>query len=272
MEAGLINMAIDISDLPETEAWRLKWEALGLPSGLIDAMIAEANTEYNSTIAYGDYNNLADLNVIINDTSETESGAYRIVVNNSQTAKITSTQQNFSQIPCIPTTVEVYKLSDDGTTLLAYGIGLILHSRNENITVECTTDGLPPLGLHYYTNSLGTNKSTTTAVTVRALSKAAYDNIETIFFQPLTDKTYYFHAFIICTNPSSIKVKLNGVDDATAVVSAGTPDANGFSVVEAYAMHNDLPTSGYTYWNMYTESGCWFIGGGNYLLVFSGVE
>ena len=132
-------MTVDISNDPVTLAWRAKYAAMGLPDSLLQAMIDEANAEFNSVIGWGDINRMAILRVNIVDHDTTAGCFFRINVCWGATLFTGYGTETFShqfpQVPCVTLHIEVFKILNDGTAVHGYGFLLFNHSKDEDCTI-----------------------------------------------------------------------------------------------------------------------------------------
>ena len=132
-------MAVDISNDAETLRLKAKWTARGVPESLFNAMVAEANAEYNTILGYDDFSRFSILTVNIVDADFDTEHFYRIVLNWGGIG-ITSRGTNlltfmFGQVPAITLHIEVFKLTNDGTQCMGYGYLLFVHSKDEECTI-----------------------------------------------------------------------------------------------------------------------------------------
>lgn len=139
-------MTIDITDNAETQILRDKWLARGVPSSLFDAFIAEANLEYNSSIGYEDYNRFAMLTVNLTDTDTTTEcfylyalANYGLVIQGNEDVTITHV---FGQVPCISLDIEVFKVKNDYSQVVAYGQTSLLHTKDEVVSITMQLTGI----------------------------------------------------------------------------------------------------------------------------------
>ena len=123
----------------EIDIWKAKYTAKGVPSTLLDALIAEAELEWDSTIGYGQYDRLADLTVTLFDEHPSTDFFYIIVlVQNMQVFNgitTTATTYRFSQVPCIPLTAYAFKVANDLSITDAQGFTNLNHSTDETISL-----------------------------------------------------------------------------------------------------------------------------------------
>jgi len=141
-------MPIPVSE-DQIELWKQKYLDKGLPESLLDAMIAEAELEWESVIGYGQLNRLASLTVVINDYEETEGCFYKIVIaweGYVIQGKITEAlSEKFAQVQCVTLDIEVFKMSSDRTICRGYGYIELNHSQDESVTVT-----LMPFDLNFF--------------------------------------------------------------------------------------------------------------------------
>lgn len=124
----------------DIDAWETKWLAKGLPQALLDAMVAEAELEWESQIGFGQINRLAQLTIQIIDYDITPNCFYLIVLiqnmNVFQGEATTKTSWDFAQVPCIPLSAYVLKLRDSDDVPICEGLASLNHSKDETLQVE----------------------------------------------------------------------------------------------------------------------------------------
>ncbi len=131
----------------EIEQWKSKYLAKGLPEALLDELIADMNLEYEASIALEHPERLADLTVNITDANFDALHFYRICLNwggyDIQSRGTDETTFKFIQVACVQIHIEVFKISNDGTTVTGYGYLLLNHSTDETAEITINTLDLP---------------------------------------------------------------------------------------------------------------------------------
>lgn len=132
-------MTVDITDEVETQMLKAKWTARGVPESLFNAMVDEANAEYNAVLGYEDWSRFSMLTVNIDDENFSSEYFYRIVLNwggiGIMSRGIAGIKHIFGQVPAITTHIEVFKISNDGTECVGYGYLLFTHTKDEECEV-----------------------------------------------------------------------------------------------------------------------------------------
>lgn len=132
-------MTVDITNEQETLMLKAKWTARGVPEALFNAMVNEANAEYNSSIGFEDWSRFSMLTVNIDDENFSNEYFYRIVLNwggiGIMSRGIAGIVWIFGQVPAITTHIEVFKISNDGTECVGYGYLLFTHTKDEECEV-----------------------------------------------------------------------------------------------------------------------------------------
>jgi hypothetical protein len=138
-------LSIDITNEPDTLALRAKWEARGVPSSLFNEFIAKANEEYNSTIGYDDFNRFQMLTINLIDNDETADCYYLYTISNNGLVlfgnKDPFTSRIFGEVPCISLNIEVFKILNDDSNVIAYGQASLNHSKDETQAITLTSIG-----------------------------------------------------------------------------------------------------------------------------------
>jgi hypothetical protein len=135
-----------MSDTPipqsDIDAWKAKYTAKGVPSTLLEALIAEAELEWEANIGYGQYNRLAKLIVQISDYDTTPNCFYMIVLMQNMNIfnGVTTSQTNwiFANVPCIPLSCYVLKVRSADKIPICEGIANLNHSKDETLTIQLT--------------------------------------------------------------------------------------------------------------------------------------
>lgn len=132
-------MSIDISEDPLTLALKDKWTQRGVPVELFNALVAEANAEYNAGIGYDDYNRFAMLTINLIDTDTTENCYYLYDVSNYGLTLFgiddTTITHIFGQVPCVHLDIQVFKVTQDNLSVISYSYATLNHSQDETINV-----------------------------------------------------------------------------------------------------------------------------------------
>ncbi len=138
-------MTVDVSDLNDTVALKNKWVGRGVPEALFDAMVNEANAEYNTVLGVTDFSRFSILTVNLVDNDETTECFYRVILNWGgyvlMGQGIDALSFMFGQVPSTEIHIEVFKITNDGTECKAYGSLLFVHSKDEECTVTLETTG-----------------------------------------------------------------------------------------------------------------------------------
>jgi hypothetical protein len=134
--SGRINMNISEEEI---QVWKDEYLNKGLPIGLLEAMIEEANAEWNSSIGIGDLSRLANLAINITDNEETKDCSFLTLIldqSNVIRGRISDSEtQLFIDVSCIDLDVIVIKYSLSSYTIVGIGKGEISHSKNEELEI-----------------------------------------------------------------------------------------------------------------------------------------
>jgi hypothetical protein len=123
----------------EIQVWKDEYLNKGLPIGLLEAMIDEANAEWNSSIGIGDLSRLANLTINITDNEESKDCSFLTLIldqSNVIRGRISDSEtQLFIDVSCIDLDVIVIKYSLSSYTIVGIGKGEISHSKNEELEI-----------------------------------------------------------------------------------------------------------------------------------------
>lgn len=126
----------------EIDTWKAKYTAKGVPPTLLDALIAEAELEWDSVIGYGQYDRLAKLIIQIIDYDTTPNCYYMITLiqNMNIFNGVTTTETNwvFAQVPCIALSCYVLKVRETDNIPICEGVVSLNHSKDETLTIQLT--------------------------------------------------------------------------------------------------------------------------------------
>lgn len=129
------------------EAWKAKYLEKGLPETLLDAMIAEAELEWESVLGWGQINRLAWLNVKIADPTANNDTYYWVLViinmrlfngqllDGNEAPTLSTDEFKFAQVPCVDLSVIVYRVPYDELIPDEFGLANLSHSKDEDLTV-----------------------------------------------------------------------------------------------------------------------------------------
>ena len=125
---------------PEQEQIKTKYLALGLPESLIDAMIAEANIEYETDIGVEQFNRYANVKVFVDDVDLLEGEFYLYIIQRANTIfygeGTLSAEWDFAQVPCTEIVFQVFKMFVGETlTIHGYGYSIVTVSKEMSVIV-----------------------------------------------------------------------------------------------------------------------------------------
>lgn len=123
----------------EIEEWKSYYEDMGLPSGLLNEMIDEANEEWNSTLNLSNIERFADLTINVNDLENTPDCfyIYGIIYNENIIRSINSTVplMIFSDLECRELQIVIIKMRLSDNAIKGAGYSVFAHSKDEEITI-----------------------------------------------------------------------------------------------------------------------------------------
>jgi hypothetical protein len=131
----------------EIDQWKAQYLAMGVPETLLNTMIAEAEAEWESIIGFGDVNTMGDLTVNIIDSTFVTGEAYKIIVLIDDLVFCGALAEDitwtFSQVPCKPLIVQVYKmqvptLPDGEEHVIGFGYATLNHASNDTLEITIT--------------------------------------------------------------------------------------------------------------------------------------
>jgi hypothetical protein len=131
----------------QQEDWKERWTYKGLPETLLDAMILEANAEYETEIGVWKFNNYAIVKVIVDGDTIVGNDFYVYVVQRANKIFMGEASQIsswiFPQVPCTEIFFSVYKLnSDSGVVIKKFGY--TVETVTKNMDVHVTLDSYLP--------------------------------------------------------------------------------------------------------------------------------